>query len=308
MTADARPSPSAVERLRYGVRVIRRATGVLAARALAMPARGAARVPNTMFCPSIARELEHERRRLERFDLYLFDAVNATRLQGQVLFEYGTLLRAIDNWTGMRMLDVGTGRSTFPRWASAQGAAVTTFDLAAPVERSAGGFQDRVDGMVARRPGVVRAVAGDMLRLPFADGSFDLVTSISVVEHLDTQFPQRTYVPYEEQQVRLALAIDEMVRVTAPGGLVYITSECCDFDRATVDHWRGAYYYVDGPALSAAWPVRDVQRLFYDAIVARGCTLVGSIDFDPSAIDRSDHWTYRGPYFGGFSVLARTHA
>jgi SAM-dependent methyltransferase len=303
-----RATPSTLDRLRYGARVMKRATGVLAARASAMPARGAARAANTMFRPSIARELEHERRCLERFDLYLFDAVNATRLQGQVLFEYGTLLRAIDSWTSVRMLDVGTGRSTFPRWASAQGASVTTFDLSAPVERAAGGFHDRVDAVVARRPGVVRAVAGDMLRLPFADGSFDLVTSISVVEHLDTQFPQRTYVPYEEQQVRLARVIDEMVRVTAPGGLVYITSECCDYDRATVDHWRGAYYYTEGPALSAAWPVRDVPRLFYDAVTARGCTLVGGVDFHPSAIDRSDHWTYRGPYFSGFSVLARRHA
>ena len=99
--------------------------------------------------------------------------------------------------------------------------------------------------------------------LPFADASFDLVTSLSVVEHLDTNLPERTFVPYQEQQRRLAEVLDEMIRVAKPGGSIYVTSDCCDYDRATTDNWRGAYYYEEGPALSAAWPVADVPCLFY---------------------------------------------
>jgi SAM-dependent methyltransferase len=162
-----------------------------------------------------------------------------------------------------------------------------------------------VNGIVGRRPGAMTEVAGSMRDLPFADASFDLVTSLSVVEHLDTDLPARTFVPYDEQQRRLARVLDEMVRVTRPGGLVYLTSECCDFERATVDRWKQAYYYDEGPALSGAWPVQDVPRLFYEYLAARGCALTGGMQFDPAAIARPDHWSWRGPYFSGFSVLAR---
>ena len=40
--------------------------------------------------------------------------MNSPRLEGQIVFEYGTLLRALERWSGLRVLDVGTGRSTFP--------------------------------------------------------------------------------------------------------------------------------------------------------------------------------------------------
>jgi SAM-dependent methyltransferase len=306
MTTLALSRPTLSARAHYGMRVVSRAIGVLTARARSAPRAERGPLPfNTMFDTARLGCLEAERRELERFDLYLFDVMNSPVLRGQIVFEYGTLVRAIDGWQRRRVLDVGTGRSTFPRWISAKGASVTTFDLAAPVEVPSTGFQERVDHIVARRPGVVRPVAGSMLRLPFADGAFDLVTSASVLEHLDTDLPGRTYVDYPEQQRRLAIALDEMLRVTAPGGLVYITSECCDYDRATSDSWRGAYYCVDGPPLSAAWPVGDVGRLFYRYLIDRGCVLVDGLDFDPNGIACPERWTSRGPFFSGFAVLAR---
>jgi SAM-dependent methyltransferase len=303
MTPD-RPTMQA--RAQYGLRVMERAVGVLGARVRPAPARSSSAVAfNTMFGDARVAELQPERHLLEQFDLYLYDVMTSPRLKGQIVFEYGTLLRAVPSWRGLRVLDVGTGRSTFPRWMSSRGAIVTTFDLATPAEHVGGGFQDRVDRVVARRPGVLRPVAGSMLSLPFADGSFDLVTSLSVVEHLDTDFPGRDYVPPAEQQRRLACVLDEMVRVTAPAGRVYVTSECCDYARATTDNWRGAYYYREGPPLSAAWPVRDVPRLFYDRLAAHGCRLEGGVDFRPDDIAVPAHWTFRGPHFSGFSVLAR---
>jgi hypothetical protein len=96
-----------------------------------------------------------------------------------------------------------------------------------------------------------------------------------------------------------------MIRVAKSGGAIYVTSECCDYGRATTDNWRGAYYYEDGPALSAAWPVTDVTRLFYQYVVDRGCTLVGDTQFRRADIADEHRWTNRGPYFSGFSVLAR---
>jgi SAM-dependent methyltransferase len=300
-------NPTTKERLDYGWRVLRQASGVLAARARPASVGGQRSAPpaNVMFSSALLPALARERAVLERFDLYLYDVMNSPRLEGQIVFEYGTLLSAIDRWSGQRVLDVGTGRSTLPAWMSRQGAIVTPFDLSKPAERGWGGFQERVNRMVAQRAGRMRPVAGSMSDLPFADASFDLVTSLSVLEHLDTDLPGRTYVPYDEQQRRLGRVLDEMIRVTKPGGSLYVTSECCDFERATIDRWKPAYYYTEGPPLSGAWPVRDVPRLFYEHVAQRGCTLVGAVAFAPSHIARQDHWTWRGPYFGGFAMLAR---
>jgi SAM-dependent methyltransferase len=302
-------NPTTMQRLDYGWRVLGQAAGVLASRLRPAPiVNGAAETTqpfNVMFNSALAPTLAHERSALERFDLYLYDVMNSPRLDGQIVFEYGTLVRAIDSWRGLRVLDIGTGRSTLPRWMSREGAIVTIFDLSTPAERKWGGFQERVNDIVGRRPRAMSAVAGSMRHLPFADARFDLVTSLSVIEHLDTDLPDRTFVPYADQQRRLAEVLDEMIRITMPGGLIYITSECCDFERATFDRWKPAYYYIDGPELSGAWPVQDVPRLFYGYVAARGCELVGGVQFAVSNIAREDHWTWRGPYFSGFSMLAR---
>jgi SAM-dependent methyltransferase len=299
--------PTLSERVNYGLRVLGQASGVLRARLRPRTSSSAgAAVPfNAMFTTDVLQALDAERSALERFDLYLFDVMNAPRLKGQIVFEYGTLLRAFNSWDGLRVLDIGTGRSTFPKWLSRAGAVVTTFDLAKPAEQGSAGFQQRVDHVVGRRPRALHAVSGSMRCLPFADASLDLVTSLSVVEHLDTDLPARTYVPYDDQRRRLAEVLDEMIRVVRPGGFLYLTSECCDYERATTDAWRGAYYYDEGPALSAAWPVRDVPRLFHDYVVDRGCALVGGMQFNAADIGDSRRWTSRGPYFSGFSLLAR---
>jgi SAM-dependent methyltransferase len=300
------PPASLRQRVDYGKRVVGLALGVLKARIEPVAAAGVTAPPcNVMFSRSLLQTLEPQRRALEAFDLYLFDIMNSVRLRGEKVFEYGVLLGAIPDWNGLRVLDVGTGRSTLPQWMTHQGAWILSLDLPAPAEDRWGGFQERVNSFVARRAGAIAGVAGSMRQLPCADGQFDLVTSLSVVEHLDTNLPDRAYVPYEEQCSRLAQVLEEAIRVTAPGGHIYVTSECCDFDRATSDAWRQSYYYLDGPPLSGAWPVRDVRKLFYDFMAARACTLVGGVQFDETAIERADHWSFRGPFFSGFSMLAR---
>ncbi len=88
-------------------------------------------------------------------------------------------------------LDVGTGPGTI--------AAI----LATLVDRTVGTdvSPEMLDLFATRTPGA-RPVLADAHRLPFADGSFTLVTCGSVLHHLEDP----------------ALAIDEVARVLLPGG------------------------------------------------------------------------------------------
>jgi len=270
------------------------------------PAAGSPEL-NGMFTRRSLARLDGEKRRLETFDLGLFSALNDPRLAGQIVFEYGTLSSFVPSWRGLRVLDIGTGRSTLPCWMTAQGASVATFEFPQPVESTDGGALARFNQALVRRyrPRLGQ-VAGDMLELPFRSQAFDVVTCLSVIEHLDTQLPGRLYVPFAEQRRRAARVLDEMVRVARPGGLLYLTSECCDYGRATTDAWRDSYYYRQGPSLSGAWPVEDVPEIFYDHLAKRGCSFPGGVSFAPEEL-RGDglHETFRGPYFSAFSVLAR---
>jgi SAM-dependent methyltransferase len=262
---------------------------------------------NRLFDRQALAELARERLLLESADLYLHRTIREPRLVGQILFEYGTLLNWRSDWRGLKVLDVGSGRSTLPRWLATEGARVTTFDLPAPVEAAVGGRLGRLDALLAGRPErPPRRVAGSLLALPFADASFDLVTSFSVLEHLDTDLPAGAYVPPPVQEERLGQALDEMVRVVRPGGHLYITSDCCDYRRATADAWRSSYYYQDGPELSGAWPVERVEPLFYDALAQRGCPPVGPVDYAHGRVDGTlRHATFRSPHHSAFTVLAR---
>jgi SAM-dependent methyltransferase len=60
--------------------------------------------------------------------------------------------------------------------------------------------------IAATRDGRVAPVGGDLYRLPFADGTFDLVFNSSTMEHLD----------------RFGPALAEMVRVTRAGGRLFV--------------------------------------------------------------------------------------
>jgi len=79
---------------------------------------------------------------------------------------------------------------------------------------------------LCRRRTRARLVRGDAEQLPFADGTFDLVTALDVMEHLD----------------RDEAAVKEMARVLRPGGLAVLTVPACpllwsEHDEA-LDHRR----------------------------------------------------------------------
>lgn len=97
--------------------------------------------------------------------------------------------------SGATILDVGGGPGYFQNAFEAAGCTYVALDADAGEMRLHG-----------RQPGV-RTVQGDGQSLPFADGAFDVCYSSNVAEH----------VPRPWQMA------DEMVRVTRPGGIVFLS-------------------------------------------------------------------------------------
>ena len=99
-----------------------------------------------------------------------------------------------EGWAGARLLDVGSGDGYTIRLVKQSGEVVgidTDPDMAAPARERGVDFRE-----------------GSAYSVPFADGAFDLVTLIEVVEHLD----------------RPADALAEVHRVLRDGGSVVITT------------------------------------------------------------------------------------
>jgi SAM-dependent methyltransferase len=109
---------------------------------------------------------------------------------------YERVLERLDPRPGTRLLDAGCGSGLFAAIAAERGAAVTGIDAAEGLVRYA---------RTARS--AARFVVGDLERLPFADGDFDLVTAFNSV--LYAAAPRR--------------ALAEIARVTAACGRAVIT-------------------------------------------------------------------------------------
>jgi SAM-dependent methyltransferase len=61
----------------------------------------------------------------------------------------------------------------------------------------------------ARHPGLP-GIASDVLHLPFAEGSFDVVVSLSTLDHFDTK-------------EKICIALQRLYRVMSPGGVLILT-------------------------------------------------------------------------------------
>ena len=97
-----------------------------------------------------------------------------------------------------RALDFGSGYTFFPWYLAQLGWSVTCYDT-----------DDRLRRRFAAREGIapVALMIGDGRTLPYSDGYFDAVYSVSVLEHV----PARAGV------------LSELIRVLSPGGLLILT-------------------------------------------------------------------------------------
>ena len=137
------------------------------------------------------------------------------------LWEYPWLwhhgLSALD-WRGRVVVDLGSEQSPLPWWLAAKGARVTLVETRGDwieqwqtVRAMLGGV--RVDWQIV-----------DSCRLPFADASIDVVTSLSVIEHQDDK----------------VLAASEVGRVLKPGGVFAVSFDICEAELGmTFPAWNG---------------------------------------------------------------------
>ncbi len=99
---------------------------------------------------------------------------------------------------GARVLEVGVGTGSFLELFAGSGGTLVGVDLTLAMLQQ--GRHEKPD---------LQLVAGDGNRLPFPDGAFDLVTSAQTFHHIARPVP----------------VLQEMARVTAPGGRVLVVDQ-----------------------------------------------------------------------------------
>jgi len=103
---------------------------------------------------------------------------------------------------GPRILETGTGKGYFTLALARRGYRLTTIDIS-EAEQAVARFQIEIKGLA----GLVDFRIEDGEKTSFAAGSFDTVFSVNLLHHLKNG----------------RRAIDEMIRVMAPGGKLIIT-------------------------------------------------------------------------------------
>ncbi len=186
--------------------------------------------------PSDYRDLMYEVHSLMNTDLYLrwYMGSNAKRSYWHRAIEYSTLLGFFDNefsFKQLKILDIGTGNSTYPVYFLKKCAQVTSIDVSS-VMGGSNIWSTRKNNKYG-----LKRVVGDMLDMPFDEGVFDIVTSISVIEHLNESFNGKEWLPVNNDEFvkRTSKCISEMVRVLKPGGIFYVTSDIFYPNEAELD-------------------------------------------------------------------------
>jgi malonyl-CoA O-methyltransferase len=142
------------------------------------------------------------------------------------------LLRFFGPLAGKKVLDVGCGKGRFARVLLAENPRADIWGL------------DLSEGMLRFVPGGIHRLAGSMTELPFADAAFDCVYATESLEHA----------------VEIERAVNEMCRVLAPGGKLFIIDK-------NARHW--------GKLKTPEWE-KWFKRSELERLLKRNCTQVHS--------------------------------
>jgi len=144
-----------------------------------------------------------------------YDLMNDVLSMGQVRLWRKSVQRILSAGPGDRVLDLAAGTGTSSVSFAAAGADVVACDFSLGMLQAGRARLAKSDPLQAKTGGRVAFAAGDALRLPFRDGTFDAVT---------ISFGLRNV-----HGTRDALA--EMRRVTRPGGRLVV----CEFSTITIE-------------------------------------------------------------------------
>jgi SAM-dependent methyltransferase len=246
------------------------------------------------------RDLRGWTQRMMHFDGQLARRLAEKRTRGLKAWEYGnlfSLLAARPQSREWSVLDVGPGNSALPFYMAGHVGAVTTLDY------------DRALEPVSRENRTrylerdLSYVCGSMLDLPFATGSFDLVTCISTIEHLDDLGDARQ-VPYADFLARTRAGLAEMSRVIRPGGYLYLTTDACVNDLQTIDRWSAKR--PPGDTRWSIYRLEDIAETFLGELEHNELAVVSAGDFDAhKLLADAARSTYRGRYCTTIIVFAR---
>jgi demethylmenaquinone methyltransferase/2-methoxy-6-polyprenyl-1,4-benzoquinol methylase len=151
-----------------------------------------------------------------------YDLLNDVLSLGQDRWWRRMVARAVDARAGERVLDVAAGTGTSSRAFTAAGADCVACDFSLGMLEVGAGR--------GRRPGL-RFVAGDAMRLPFADEAFDAVT---------VSFGLRNVADHQA-------ALAEFLRITRPGGRLVV----CEFGHLPWSRLNAVYEAYLAGALPA---------------------------------------------------------
>jgi demethylmenaquinone methyltransferase/2-methoxy-6-polyprenyl-1,4-benzoquinol methylase len=175
-----------------------------------------------------------------------YDLLNDVLSLGQDRWWRKVVAKAVGARAGERVLDLAAGTGTSSVTFTAAGAACVACDFSLGMLRAG---TERLGAQQAR-PGPVRFVAGDALRLPFGDQAFDAVT---------ISFGLRNVADPDA-------ALAEMFRVTRPGGRLVI----CEFGHLPsprLDAIYGRYLMAALPAVARRLsPAGDAYEYLAESI------------------------------------------
>ncbi len=211
-------------------------------------------------------------KKLGEFHSGWFQRIFEPETYGIRAWEYGALLNLLKdtNFKGLKILDIGTGPSLLPEYLASLKADVTSLDI------------KKINKPWSDVPETkVNFVKADMCQMPFKDNQFDLVISISAIEHLD-DWP------------RTKQALKEMLRVKKNNGKIYLTTDFYLSQQKT-DNWNQS---GGKPKEAYSW---DKLSKFTDILNPKSF----NIDEAKKLILSSPRFSnYRGRYFTTINLWA----
>lgn len=179
-----------------------------------------------------------------------------------------------------RVLDAGCGPGSWD-YAKRRDVRITGFDIKFPP-----GPPERRDGVTVFR--------GDLARLPIRSGTFDLTVCHYVLEHV----------------TELAACCDELVRVTKPDGLLYLSvPRAAAFDDRL---YRFAGYFAKYALFKFGKRIEHQQRFDFDGVVELfaqrgfGLTAVAHVPAGFSWMNDPRTKPLQGPFTNALASLHRT--